>query len=319
MKLGVDRLHKALLRRAAPYSGVLSRRVRFPNPFDAPWRRAQLDLISHGGVGDVIMCTPVLREVRRRNPGCRIRFYSKYSPLVAGLPYIDEALPRELCPYPAIELNYWDDDTDPVPLRGRLMSLLGDRLGLKLTDETVGCVIDPQLLARYRDAWQFLPRPHIVISRHAGDWTPNKEWPAQSWTALIERLARRATVIEIGVSREPGPTVPGSSYVDLRRRTSVSEMVAVLAAADLHVGPESGPMHVAAAVGTPCVILYGGYLPTFCTHYARNIALATDVPCAPCWLCEPCPYQLKCMTAITPETVETSVWGLWTASAEAGI
>jgi ADP-heptose:LPS heptosyltransferase len=239
--------------------------------------------------------------------------------LVAGLPYIDAALPRELCPYPAIELNYWDDDTNPFPLHGRLISLLGDRLGLKLTDQRVDCVTDPELLAHYRDAWRLLPRPHIVISRHAGAWTPNKEWPARSWNVLIERLARRATVIEIGVSREPAPSMPGARHIDLRRHTSTSEMVAVLAAADLHVGPESGPMHVAAAVGTPCVILYSGYLPRFCTHYAQNIALATDVPCAPCWLCEPCPYQLKCMTAITPETVENSVWGLWTASAKARI
>ena len=318
MKLGADRLHKALLRRAAPYSGALSRRARFPNPFDAPWRRGQLDIVSHGGVGDVIMCTPVLRELRRRNPGCRIRFYSKYSPLLAGLRYIDAALPRELCPYPAIELNYWDDDTNPVPLHGRLISLLGDRLGLKVTDERVDCVIDQNLLAGFQDAWRSLPRPHIVIGRHGGEWTPNKEWPAPFWTRLIERLSRRATVIEIGVSREPAPAVPGASYIDLRRRTSVSEMAAVLAAADLHVGPELGPMHIAAATGTPCVILYGGYLPTSCTHYARNIALATDVPCAPCWLCTPCPYQLRCMTAITPETVEDSVWSLWTTSAEPG-
>jgi ADP-heptose:LPS heptosyltransferase len=318
MKLGVDRLHKALLRRTAPYSGALSRWVRFPNPFDAPWRRAQLDIISHGGVGDVVMCTPVLRELRRCNPGCRIRFFSKYSPLVAGLPYIDEALPREFCPYPAVEVNYWDDDRYPVPLRGRLISLLGDRLGLRVTDQRVDCVISPELVAQYRDAWRSLPRPHIVISRHGGEWTPNKEWPARYWTALIERLARRTTVIEIGASRRPALKGPGNGYIDLRGRTSVTEMAAALAAADLHVGPESGPMHIAAAVNTPGVILYGGYLPTFCTHYAGNIALATDVPCAPCWLPTPCPFELKCMTAITPEAVENSVWSLWAASPEAG-
>jgi ADP-heptose:LPS heptosyltransferase len=314
MRLGVYRLRMALLRWAAPHSGVLSRWVRFPNPFRVPWRRAELDIISHGGVGDVIMLTPVLRELRRRNPRCRVRFYSKYSPLVAGLPYIDEALPREMCPHPAVHVNYWDDDNNPVPLHGRLISLLGDRLGLKVTDQRVDCVIDPELVAGYQTAWRSLPHPHIVISRHAGEWTPNKEWPVHSWTTLIERLSRRATVIEIGVSRDPALEVPGTNYIDLRGRTSVTEMAAAIAAADLHIGPESGPMHVAAAANTPCVILYGGYLPPSCTHYSGNIALATDVPCAPCWLCEPCPFELKCMTAITPAAVENSAWSLWITS-----
>jgi ADP-heptose:LPS heptosyltransferase len=317
MKLGVHRLHLALLRRAAPYSGALPRRVRHPNPFAAPWRRAQLDIISHGGVGDVIMCTAVLREVKRRNPGCRIRFYSKYSPLVDGLPYIDAALPRQLCPDRAMQLNYWDDDTDHFPLHGRLIALLGDQMGLKVIDERVECVIDPKLVAGYRAAWQSLPHPRIVLSRHGGAWTPNKEWPEQSWNALIERLTRRATVIEIGATREPAPRVPSGNYLDLRGSTSVSEMAAALAAADLHVGPESGPMHVAAAVRTPSVILYGGYLPTFCTHYPGNIALATELPCAPCWLTRPCPFAQKCMTAITPPMVENSLWRLWSRSEKA--
>ena len=317
MKLGVHRLHLALLRRAAPYSGALPRRLRHPNPFAAPWRRARLDIISHGGVGDVIMCTAVLREVKRRNPGCRIRFYSKYSPLVDGLPYIDAALPRELCPDRAMQLNYWDDDTSHFPLHGRLIALLGDQMGLKVIDERVECVIDPKLVAGYRAAWQSLPHPRIVLSRHGGEWTPNKEWPEQSWNALIERLTRRAAIIEIGATREPAPRVASGNYLDLRGSTSVSEMAAALAAADLHVGPESGPMHVAAAVRTPSVILYGGYLPTFCTHYPGNIALATELPCAPCWLIRPCPFALKCMTAITPPMVENSLWRLWSRSEKA--
>ena len=279
---------------------------------------AQLDIISHGGVGDVIMCTPVLRELRRRNPDCRIRFYSKYSPLVAGLPYIDEALPREFCPYPAIEVNYWDDDSNPVPLRGRLISLLGDRLGLK-RHRPAG------RLRHQSEACRALPGRLAVAAApvHRDQPARRRMDPQQGVAGTLLDRADRAPVATRHRHRDrrvarPALEVPGTTYIDLRGRTSVTEMAAVLAAADLHVGPESGPMHIAAAVNTPCVILYGGYLPTFCTHYARNIALATDVPCAPCWLPTPCPFELKCMTAITPETVENSVWNLWTGSPEAG-
>jgi ADP-heptose:LPS heptosyltransferase len=300
----------ALLRWAAPRSGAFARLARYPNPFNVPWKRAEIDIVAHGNIGDVIMCTPSLRELKRRNPRCRVRFYSKFSPLVQGLPYIDEALPYEARPTPAVYLDYVDDG-DPIAPRTRLIALLGDRLGLKVTDETTECVVDPTLVAGYRAAWRSLPRPHIVLARHASGWTPNKEWPAESWTNLIERLAQNATVIEIGVSADTATDVPPTNHIDLRGRTSVLEMVAAIAAADLHVGPVSGPMHIAAAVGTPCVILYGGYEPPFCTTYAGNIALATDVPCSPCWLREPCPFELKCMTAITAATVEHSVSDLW--------
>jgi ADP-heptose:LPS heptosyltransferase len=310
LKLGLYRLRTALLRWAGPRSGPLARWARHPDPFNVPWKRAALDIVGHGNIGDVIMCTPSLRELKRHNPRCRVRFYSKFSPLVQGLPYIDEALPYETRPARAVYLDYMEDD-DPVPPRARLIALMGDRLGLKVTDERLDCVIDADLVAGYRAAWRTLPRPHIVLARHASGYTPNKEWPAASWATLIERLSQRATVIEIGVARDPAVEGPATNYVDLRGRTSVAEMVAVIAAADLHVGPVSGPMHVAAVAKTPCVILYGGYEPAFCTQYAGNIALETKVPCAPCWLREPCPFALKCLTAITPATVEQSVWKLW--------
>jgi ADP-heptose:LPS heptosyltransferase len=76
-------------------------------------------------------------------------------------------------------------------------------------------------------------------------------------------------------------------------------------------------MHVAQAARTPSVILYGEYLPTFCTHYPQNIALATQVPCAPYWLTGLRPFALKCMTATAPTMVESSLWRLSRRSAKA--
>jgi ADP-heptose:LPS heptosyltransferase len=301
----------ALLRWAGPRSGPLARLARYPNPRALPWRRRSLDLVAHGGIGDVIMCTAVLRELRRRNPQCHVRFYSKFGALVRGLPYIDEALPYESRPAGAVYLDY-SDEADFIAPRAPLISLLGDMLGLRITDTRVECVVDSALVEQYRTAWRDLPRPHIVAVRQSSSQrTSNKNWLNESWHALMPRLTRRATVIELGEQQASNGTPPEGTYVDLRGQTSLGEMVAAIAAADVYVGPMSGPAHIAAAVGTQGVVIYGGYEPPAYSADPSRIGLEVPVPCAPCWLSTPCPYDHRCLRAITPDMVETAIWSTW--------
>ncbi|MGA2089541.1 MAG: hypothetical protein ABSG66_11555, partial [Stellaceae bacterium] len=50
------------------HSGALARFARNPVPFRAPWRSAVLHVHRNMGLGDILMCTPALREVKRLNP-----------------------------------------------------------------------------------------------------------------------------------------------------------------------------------------------------------------------------------------------------------
>jgi len=84
-----------------------------------------------------------------------------------------------------------------------------------------------------------------------------------------------------------------------------------MTAADLHVGPDSGPMHVAAAAGTPSVVIYGGYIDPANTLYPGNVALTVPVSCSPCWLRSPCPFERRCLSGISPGSVEEAVRKLW--------
>jgi ADP-heptose:LPS heptosyltransferase len=299
----------ALLRPIAPRSGVLARWLRYPNPFQAPWRQPVVEVGRGAGIGDALMCTPALRELKRRRPGSRIRFYTNFPSLVRGLPYLDEVLPMKGAP-PHLSLEY----ESAIPPRLHLSQMIGDSLGLSVRDVQPDCAFDHALVERFRAAWQELPRPHIVISRHASSWTPNKEWPEEHWRELIKRLARAATVIEIGTSDDKATENFGRNYVDMRGCTSLDEFVAVIAAGDLHVGPPSGPVHVAAAAGKRSVVIIGGYEGPSNTAYPKDIALYTPVECAPCWLREPCPHHLKCLNAISPSRVEEAVFSLWRAS-----
>jgi ADP-heptose:LPS heptosyltransferase len=45
------------------------------------------------GLGDVLMCTPALRELKQRSPTCRVTCYTELTSLVSGLPFIDDVRP----------------------------------------------------------------------------------------------------------------------------------------------------------------------------------------------------------------------------------
>ena len=97
----------------------------------------------------------------------------------------------------------------------------------------------------------------------------------------------------------------------MRSQTTLQELVAAIAAADLHVAPITGSVHIAAAIGVPTVVIYGGYEPPVCTDYPGNISLYSPVECAPCWLKTPCPYGKKCLHMITVDEVEAALERLW--------
>jgi hypothetical protein len=283
--------------------------IQRDNLSEASWRRSIVDVARGGGIGDVVMCTPALRELKRRRPECRIRFYTNFPSLLSGLPYIDEVMPLEAAPPNAVPLEYeWAVPPQP---HLHLSEIIGDSLGVRITDIRPDCAINPALVERFRSAWAGLPRPHIVVSRHASSWTPNKEWPETHWMELIGRVSQYAGVIEIGSFGGTVGNSFGSGYIDLRGHTTLEECVAAIAAADLHVGPPSAPVHIAAAAGKRSVVIIGGYESESNSAYSHDVALHTPVECAPCWLRTPCPYGLKCLDVISPHQVEGAILSLW--------
>ena len=292
-------------------SGPIARLLRQPNPFKRPWKGQTIELARDTGLGDVLMCTPVLRELKRRNPRCYIRFYTRYGPLVNGLPYIDEVLPYDHKPAAALYLSY----EEAVPPEVHLSRIIGDTVGLEVTDTHPDCVTRSDLVENYRQSFAHLPRPRIVFLRGSSSWTPNKNWPDPNWVTLITSLARNATVIEIGQGDAATGAIASCNYVDLRGKTSLEQLAAVVAASDLYVGPVSGPMHIAVAVGTPSVTICGGYESSRgLEHHAgvkstTNVFLSSDLPCSPCWLRTPCPIGLKCLISISPTQVEKAIVG----------
>jgi ADP-heptose:LPS heptosyltransferase len=148
-----------------------------------------------------------------------------------------------------------------------------------------------------------------LIGLHPYSTHPAKEWDRASWLALVDRLkARNLPWIVIG--RDPAPLVPDSPR-DLTNRTSLRETAAVLAACTCLVTGDSGPMHMASAVNTPVVAIFGptsrewGFYPCG----PDDMVLKESFSCAPCSLHgrKGCTRDYACMRAVTPDQVFSAV------------
>lgn len=132
-----------------------------------------------------------------------------------------------------------------------------------------------------------------IVVLHAGGTWPAKLWPSERFSALAD-LARERLGVEVLLSEGPrdGETVSAvvSGARSLVRRTGVlplRELAALLAEAGAVVSNDAGPMHMAAAVGTPTVGLFGPGQEEIWFPYDRaggHRALRKDVPCHPCHL-----------------------------------
>jgi hypothetical protein len=79
--------------RLASRWGLASRLIRWPIASLAPCHQNELHLMRALGLGDVLMCTPALRELKQRSPTCRVTCYTELTSLVSGLPFIDDVRP----------------------------------------------------------------------------------------------------------------------------------------------------------------------------------------------------------------------------------
>lgn len=154
---------------------------------------------------------------------------------------------------------------------------------------------------------------YVVV--HPGASMPARAWEPERCAELVARIAdggRRVAVTGAPgeralTARVAGPARP--DVADLGGATTFAELAEVLAGADVLVVGNTGPAHLAAAVGTPVVSLYAPTVPAVRWHpwkVAHELLFAA-VPCAGC-RARACPVAgHPCLDAVEPADVAQAV------------
>ena len=163
-----------------------------------------------------------------------------------------------------------------------------------------------QLLRRYG-----VKRDQPIVALCPGSTNSRaKRWPAERYAALADQLIAQAgaQVIIIGALEESDVTQQVSAHMRqhptvLTGEMSLAETVAVLRVVDLLITNDTGPAHIAAALGVQTLVIFGPTNPATTRPFGPSAEVVRRPPdCAPCMLRD-CPIDHRCMTAISAEEI----------------
>ena len=162
--------------------------------------------------------------------------------------------------------------------------------------------------------WQGAP-PLLAV--HLGAGAAAKRWPIRHWQDLVDRFLDEGwRVVVIGGPEDAAIAAGLAAHRSLRNwagRLVLTETVALLESADLFIGSDSGPAHLAASASTPAVILFSGTnRPGQWRPWSRRaLVLRHKVPCRPCHQ-KACPLlDHACMNGLAPDRVFRAAHRWW--------
>ncbi len=281
------------------------------------------------GMGDILCTIPAALELKKRHPGATIIY--NCHPDFTVVPKLGGVANR-VTSLEAIGLvGHWykfllagfyhfahGDDTPGQTSQEPMVTEFCRQFGLPAQEEHPRLIIDPALLDKMRlqlSAKNLDPGSLIII--HPGPSWPVREWPSEKWAGLVDGLRRHGftNIAQLGVGRYlnfgkiPVDSIPGA--VSLVNELSLAEAFAVISLAKLHIGIDSGLLHIAAAVGVPAVGIFGMTSPQcrFSRSYLKSFVISR-VECQGCYHRLPrvdwvtnCPHDIRCMKTIGADEV----------------
>ncbi len=156
------------------------------------------------------------------------------------------------------------------------------------------------------------PGDAYVVIGPAARWE-TKIWPAGRFAELCgqirERLGCRIVLIGMDVEKRIADEVQrlaGGAAVNLAGETTLAELIALVDGATAAVMHDSGPMHLATALGKPMIALYGPTSPRRTGPYGRGDGVARlELPCSPCYFkrLSQCPHAHRCLRELPSSVV----------------
>jgi ADP-heptose:LPS heptosyltransferase len=185
------------------------------------------------------------------------------------------------------------------------------------TAALIGCDIENESLFPIH---QNLPhsserKPYIVINPNASDLRVERKWGTTNFVNFINRFSAThptTTIYLIGSPAEVDYTTEiysalnVSNVINLAGKTSIDELIVLIAEAQLMLSNDTGPMHIAFATNTPILCLFGPCSPDQYGKSANAKILYKKVYCSPCvhdFEVPPCKGNNSCMQLIQVDEV----------------
>jgi ADP-heptose:LPS heptosyltransferase len=283
----------------SPVAGVVNRlRFGWPSRF----------FQGAGHIGDDLMCSTVLRELRKR--GKRSMAVVTRNPgLFEKNPDVEKVIVQTEDP-----LNRWGRAGLPVltlahtgydPVRD--MDLPPNEHILirmcRLARITGPVEVRPYIFLTPAELAAGRLAENQVAIQSTGLSAPlamrNREWYPPRFQELCAVLRADVRVVQLGSDND----LKLEGAIDLRGKTTLRQTAAVLANSLIFIGLQGFLMHLARAVDCRSVILYGGREKPAITGYVANKNLYNQIRCAPCWLRNTCDFNHKCMDMISVDQV----------------
>ncbi|MCP5469049.1 MAG: lipopolysaccharide heptosyltransferase II [Chlamydiales bacterium] len=292
-------------------------------------------------LGDAVMATPLLAIARRRWPDAHIIVQTKkgLAPLYHGNPYINEVVHEaKRADIGILTTNSFSSSWEFF--KARIKKRIGFRNECRFFLLTKALPFPKErgkehLVTTYKrllDAHEDDTPPQLFVTPQERteaqkrlkslNLDPHKKilginaqaayGPAKCW--LPERFREVAQKAEHNVlffgdnngKEEIAEICKGLAVHNLAGKTTLRELIALIDACDLFLTNDSGPMHLAAALRTPLVALFGSTNEVATGPYQFGTVIHKHVSCSPCYL-RTCPIDFRCMKQISTQEVLTAL------------
>lgn len=276
---------------------------------------------SLGGIGDVLMITPGIRALKEQNPELEITvavdmhstWDCSYREILKNAPFIDHLIDARF-----VNRNKYtkviDISSVCIPFEKKdfkvsnRIDLFARALGVR---ELVNKLPFYKVEAHEREATSKFLKSKDCFGKTIIGFNPASNDSKRSWSRsqvvrfveLLSKQKNQAKLILFDFANSY-PDLTKLDFVIDGSKTTVREMAALIERCHVFVTPDTGPMHLAGALGVTSICLFGSIPPeSRINYYPSHVAITSEnLSCLGCWY-SPCQIDTQCMKDISAERV----------------
>lgn len=264
---------------------------------------------SLGGIGDVLMCTPTIMQLRKDFPKLEIYFAidmsstDSYKLLLNNFSAVDYLISAKDVGRYSFD---WKIDITSVCIRHEHSSekkknridIFANALGIRKLDNPLPFYSVTREESKQVESYIRENKKNVFI--HTASFDPQRS-PSLS---IFHDLIKAHPDVNFLVSDFNNKN-RNWNYSNCQDISSlpIRAKAALIKLSDRFIGPDSGLMHIAGAVGTQSVVIFGSIpAKVRINYYPTHRAYTKDLDCLGCWY-KPCPYNRQCMKELDVEKI----------------